>query len=129
MAVLADDWEANRQTCVDVLCAYLRMPYEPDPGDEAPGRERLAFQASREVRHTVIRVISAHLNGRAAKSWRGLKFDFTGVVFDGGDFGGVNFFRRNFIGTVSFVGAEFPTGRVNFRRAEFPSGTVVAVTA
>ena len=35
MAGLADDWPENRQTCVDVLCAYLRMPYEPDPGDEA----------------------------------------------------------------------------------------------
>ena len=23
----------RRQTCIDVLCAYLRMPYEPDPGD------------------------------------------------------------------------------------------------
>ena len=46
---------ANRQTCVDVLCAYLRMPYEPKPGDDAPVAERLAFQASREVRHTVIR--------------------------------------------------------------------------
>src|SRR5215472_10073934 len=34
MAGLADDWQENRQTCVDVLCAYLRMPYEPDPGDE-----------------------------------------------------------------------------------------------
>ena len=22
-----------RQICIDVLCAYLRMPYEPDPGD------------------------------------------------------------------------------------------------
>ena len=31
-AGLADDWEANRQTCVDVLCACLRMSYEPDPG-------------------------------------------------------------------------------------------------
>ena len=61
MAGLADDWPENRQTCVDVLCAYLRMPYGPDPGDEAPGPERLAFRASREVRHTVIRVITAHL--------------------------------------------------------------------
>ena len=31
MAGLADDWQDNRQTCIDVLCAYLRMPYEPDP--------------------------------------------------------------------------------------------------
>ena len=35
MAGLADDWAENRQTCVDVLCAYLRMPYEPDPGHVA----------------------------------------------------------------------------------------------
>ena len=61
MAGLADDWPENRQTCVDVLCGYLRMPYEPEPGDEARGPERLAFRASREVRHTVIRVITAHL--------------------------------------------------------------------
>src|SRR5437868_3015455 len=40
MAGLADDWSENRQTCVDVLCGYLRMPYEPDPGDEAPAPER-----------------------------------------------------------------------------------------
>ena len=86
MAGLADDWAENRQTCVDVLCAYLRMPYEPDPGDEAPEPERLAFRASREVRHTVIRVITAHLKDGAAVSWQGLNFDFTGVVFDGGDF-------------------------------------------
>jgi hypothetical protein len=25
MAGLADDWKSNRQTCVDVLCAYLRL--------------------------------------------------------------------------------------------------------
>src|SRR5690349_410467 len=48
MAGLADDWEKNRQTCVDVLCAYLRMPYVPDPGDEASVPERLAFQADRK---------------------------------------------------------------------------------
>jgi ABC-type transporter Mla subunit MlaD len=61
MAGLADDWEENRQTCVDVLCAYLRMPFEPDPGEEASEQQRLAFQAIRQVRHTVIRVITAHL--------------------------------------------------------------------
>ena len=70
MAGLADDWPENRQTCVDVLCAYLRLPYDPDPGDEAPGPERLAFRASREVRHTVIRVITAHLKDEAAVSWQ-----------------------------------------------------------
>jgi hypothetical protein len=31
MAGLADDWMENRQTCVDVLCTYLRLPYDKDP--------------------------------------------------------------------------------------------------
>jgi hypothetical protein len=143
MAGLADDWEENRQTCVDVLCGYLRMPYEPDP-DEAPGPKRLAFRASREVRHTVIRVITAHLQATAPVSWQGLDFDFTGVVFDGGDFtdarfsdgivlfsgaefsgGGVSFYGAKFSGgQVYFSGAGFTGGRVNFRAAEFSGGEV-----
>ena len=44
MAGLADDWPDHRQMCVDVLCAYLRMPYEPEPGDDAPVEKRLVFQ-------------------------------------------------------------------------------------
>ncbi len=144
MAGLADDWQDHRQMCVDVLCAYLRMPYEPGPGDDAPVEKRLAFQASREVRHTVIRVITAHLNGTAPVSWCGLNFDFAGAVFDGGDFRGakfsggtvgfgyaefsggtVSFSRAEFSSeTVDFAGAEFPGGTVDFSDAEFPGGEV-----
>jgi len=128
MAGLADDWQDrhhddrqdHRQTCVDVLCAYLRMPYEPDPGEDASTEKRLAFQASREVRHTVIRVITAHLNGIAPVSWRGLNFDFTGVVFDGGNFGGAKFSG----GKVSFTNAIFSGGTVAFTNAIFSGGTV-----
>ena len=125
MAGLADDWEENRQTCVDVLCAYLRMPYEPDPGQDAPEPQRLAFQAIREVRHTVIRVITAHLKEKAAVSWQGLNFDFTGVVFDGGDFTDARFSG----GEVYFYGAEFSGGRVSFSGAEFSGGGVTFYTA
>src|SRR5215470_5330798 len=75
MAGLADDWEEGRQTCVDVLCASLRMPYEPEPSQDASGSQWLAFQAIRQVRHTVIRVITAHLRRDAAISWQGLNFD------------------------------------------------------
>lgn len=120
MAGLADDWEKNRQTCVDVLCGYLRMPYEPDPGAKAPAEKRLAFEAGREVRHTVIRVITAHLKDDAAVSWQGLTFDFRGVVFDGGDFNGARFSR----GTVSFYGARFSDGTVFFNETKFSGGTV-----
>src|ERR1700729_3981982 len=111
MAGLADDWEKNRQTCVDVLCAYLRMPYEPDPGQDASRPQRLAFQAIREVRHTVIRVITAHLKDDASEPWQDLDFDFTGVAFDGGD----------------FVGAHFRAGTVLFSEARF-SGRLASAT-
>jgi uncharacterized protein YjbI with pentapeptide repeats len=133
MAGLADDWEENRQICVDVLCAYLRMPYEPDPGPALGHKEqRLAFEASREVRHTVIRVITAHLKKDAAASWQGLNFDFTSVFFDGGDFTGaefsggeVSFYNAKFLGgEVNFTGAEFSGGRVDFTGAEFSGGLV-----
>ena len=110
LAGLADDWPENRQTCVDVLCGYLRLPYEPDPGEDAGVPERLAFRAGREVRHTVIRLITAHLEPFLSKvPWQGLNFDFTGVVFDGGDFGYAEFSG----GTTRFDDAQF-TGQVSF---------------
>jgi len=144
MAGLADDWPENRQTCVDVLCGYLRMPYEPDPGQDAPNPERLAFRANREVRHSVIGVITAHLENDAAVSWQGLNLDFTGAVFDGGSFltaqfsgrrvsferaefsaGTVYFIGARFSGgTVSFIGARFSGGEVSFDAAEFSAGRV-----
>ncbi len=132
MAGLADDWEENRQTCVDVLCGYLRMPYEPNPGQGAPEAQRLAFQAIGEVRHTVIRVVTAHLKNDAAESWQGLNFDFTGAVFDGGNFSGAQFsgglvrfsFAQFSGGAVNFDYAQFSGGTVNFDHAQFSGGTV-----
>jgi hypothetical protein len=32
MAALAEAWEQHRQQCIDVLCAYLRLPYDPSAG-------------------------------------------------------------------------------------------------
>ena len=132
MAGLADDWKQNRQTCVDVLCAYLRLPYDRYPGDDADPAERTAYRANREVRHTIIRLIGAHLRPAAAVSWQGLNLDFTGVVFDGGDFRGavfsggeVRFDGAVFSGgTVYFSGAKFSGGEVGFAGAKFSGGEV-----
>ncbi|WP_177309217.1 hypothetical protein [Streptomyces sp. ok210] len=64
LARLADDWQEQRQVCIDVLCAYLRMPYEPDP--TANGHKT----GEREVRQTIIRVIRDHLQEPdAATAW------------------------------------------------------------
>ena len=135
MAGLADDWKENRQTCVNALCGYLRMPYERDPGQDAPEPKRLTFEAIREVRHAVIKVIAAHLKKEvkdAAVSWQGLKFDFTGTIFDGGDFreaefshSPVVFDRAEFSGgEVRFNDAAFSGRYVFFGRAKFSGGTV-----
>ena len=53
-------------------------------------------------------------------SWQGLNFDFTGVVFDGGDFSGARFSS----GIVLLTSAEFSGGEVDFTQVEFSSGGV-----
>ena len=102
LAELADEWEEGRQMCIDLLCAYLRMPYVADPA--APD-----YSASnRQVRRTIIRVIRNHLrDGWSAVSWCGYRFSFEDAVFDGGD----------------FTSARFAGGNVNFSKARFVSGT------
>ncbi|SIM82464.1 Pentapeptide repeat-containing protein [Micromonospora cremea] len=155
MAGLADDWQEGRQICIDVLCAYLRMPYTPpefegwkpntglDPhnfvSSEDFKRDVLASRQEREVRHTVVRLIGAHLRlpDEFSTSWRGHDFDFTGAVFDGGDLsmstfagGRASFTRARFAGgEVSFDRASFAGGEVSFEVAEFIAGSVSFTSA
>jgi uncharacterized protein YjbI with pentapeptide repeats len=141
MAGLADDWEAGRRTCIDVLCAYLRMPYQADQA--TPGWK----EGEREVRLSVISIIRRHLcldPEIDARSWQGHDLDFTGATFDGADFsdaaftgGTVSFKQANFIGGntrfygVKFAGADvefdeatFTDGRVSFNQSTFSGGDV-----
>ncbi|MFD7283547.1 pentapeptide repeat-containing protein [Streptomyces sp. NPDC059862] len=125
LAGLADDAPTRelRQTCIDVLCAYLRLPYTAEadlPAGDAEARH--AYLALREVRRTVIRLIRDHLrlDPDHPHSWQGHDFDLTGVTFDGGDLSEATFSG----GTVSFSGAEFTGGTVSFSGARFTGGTV-----
>jgi hypothetical protein len=111
---LADQWAEQRQTCADVLCAYLRMPYNPP---SAPDGER-------EVRWTILRVICAHLLDPAAHdSWCHLDFDFSGVAFDGGGLPHAQFLGKR----TYFAGASFSKGHVDFSNVIF-GGAVVDFT-
>ncbi|WP_318322441.1 pentapeptide repeat-containing protein [Streptomyces sp. ADMS] len=137
LAGLADDapTHALRQTCIDVLCAYLRLPYVAEidlpAGDTEAQRTYLAL---REVRHTVIRLIRDHLRlpVEHQHSWQGQDLDFTGVLFDGGDFshstfsgGTARFTNATFPGrSVSFGGVLFSGGTVDFTDASFSGATV-----
>ncbi|WP_331763553.1 pentapeptide repeat-containing protein (plasmid) [Streptomyces hirsutus] len=125
LAGLADDAPTRdlRQTCIDVLCAYLRLPYTAEadlPAGDAEARH--AYLALREVRHTVIRLIRDHLclEPGHPRSWRGHDFDLTEVTFDGGDLSRATFSG----GTVSFHGATFSGGIVDFNKAAFSGGLV-----
>jgi uncharacterized protein YjbI with pentapeptide repeats len=121
LAALADDWEGGRQTCIDVLCAYLRMPPDPEPDADQEPTNHSKWQAMREVRATIVRLIATHLRPRAPISWSGTDMDFTGVIFDDrSDFHGAVFSG----GDVSFRGAKFSGGRVLFRDVEFSGGDV-----
>jgi hypothetical protein len=113
----------------------LRMPTS-DPRKATPQRNG-EVSSVREVRHTIIRVITAHQDD-AEVSRAGL--GFTGVVTDGGDFSHAMFSGN---GKVSFEGAEFMAqstsqpcsgrgrlqqtafrGTVDFGGATFSGGTV-----
>ncbi|GAA1954752.1 pentapeptide repeat-containing protein [Catenulispora subtropica] len=46
LARIADDSERDRPTCLSVLCAYLRMPYNPDSTEPAELQVRTTAQAA-----------------------------------------------------------------------------------
>jgi uncharacterized protein YjbI with pentapeptide repeats len=127
LAGLADDAPDNnlRQTCIDVLCAYLQLPFTPDPGfDPAHQEEHHRYLALRKVRHTILRLIGDHYRRPKGthRSWQGCDLDLTGVTIDGN----MNFEGADFSdGEVSFDRATFSDGEVSFRRATF-SGALVS---
>ncbi|MGW2786648.1 pentapeptide repeat-containing protein [Streptomyces populi] len=135
LVALADDApdESQRETCIDVLCAYLRLPYRRKP-DRQKRRDYRDYLAMREVRHTILRIIGDRLRigSGDSKSWQKFNFDFTGVVFDGGDLSGavfsggkISFAGAEFTGdALSLQGAKFTKGHTSFDGAEFSGGIV-----
>ena len=117
LAGLADDAPDDnlRQTCIDVLCAYLRLPFPPDPGNppndtsteeqrEAHQDKKDRYRSVREVRHTILRLVGDHyrIPQGTHRSWQGCDLDLTGVTIDG---------------NMDFTGATFSGGAVSFDRA------------
>jgi uncharacterized protein YjbI with pentapeptide repeats len=107
MARLADDWPEQRQTCVDVLCAYLRMSLEP--ALESPA------QGEKEVRSSIQRLIETHVNESESPStsWSECRFDLSGSYLTDAQFARARFAKR-----VKFSNTTF-TGESSFERASF----------
>jgi uncharacterized protein YjbI with pentapeptide repeats len=122
----------QRQQCIDVLCGYLRLPYSPEIGNnhqsgrtlkmpvlrEGGLEEELRFQYrqnDKEVRQTIVRVITAHLQEKATTSWSSNDFDFTGAHLEAPNFDGA-FFSGEY---TSFYGATFSGQNTAFDGASF----------
>lgn len=156
MAATADESPvfARRQQCIDVLCGYLRLPYEPDSGSNhlsefvstttwsatppatniEETRRQAVRQNDREVRETIVRVLAQRLQSSADTSWSANDFDLTGVLFEDAWFAGARFSGRHawFDGAVftgpntSFEDVEFNAEVVSFDGASFESGAAFA---
>ena len=128
MAGVADESTtfSRRQQCIDVLCGYLRLPYDPDYGsshhtelttatkrlpsesatqsvEQQHTQRRTIRQNDREVRQTIVRVIAAHARDHADIPWSDHDFDFNTVIFENADFQNTRFRGKN----TSFGGATF----------------------
>ncbi|MFI6028006.1 pentapeptide repeat-containing protein [Amycolatopsis magusensis] len=136
---LAQNTSSQRHTVVNVLCAYLRMPFAP--GDDQAAD---ALPQERQVRIAAQRILALHLrpgegfwpdvvldlSGATLVDFR-LKHcqvrsaDFTGATFDGdADLGATTFRSRGefdrttFTGNARFSEAAFAEG-ARFRHAQF----------
>jgi uncharacterized protein YjbI with pentapeptide repeats len=124
---LAQDNPGQRQIIVNVLCAYLRMPYTP-PVDQAPAYDapepeqaRFEFESrtqERQVRLAAQRILATHLRPSedpghpAATFWPDIDLDLIGATLIDFDLsrcrtGAAVFDRVTFVGAARFVGARF----------------------
>ena len=143
---LSQDNEAQRQTIVNVICAYLRMPFPPQspasmptpdpPADANDVRTRPdpisetdddSWQQEKQVRLTAQRILSDHLrkpdhdqqqqtSHSARRFWDQISLDFTGATLIDFDLA-----HCMVTGDVVFRGAIF-SGTAEFSGATF-SGT------
>jgi len=124
---LAQDNLSQRQTIVNVICAYLRMPYDPPVSDDV-GAANNSAREELQVRLTAQRILALHLKAyrEAGKPfWDGMTIDLTGATLVDLDLSGctiteiecrgaifvdgVHFGGATFIGKASFADADFST--------------------
>ncbi|MFC7617786.1 pentapeptide repeat-containing protein [Actinokineospora soli] len=112
---LAQDHESQRQTMVNLLCAYLRMPYDESVQE-------------REVRLTAQRLLSAHLAAKSERFWADIDLDLSGATLidftlDHGDVREASFHEARFLGRTTMNWCRFR------KRATFASATFEGFTS
>jgi uncharacterized protein YjbI with pentapeptide repeats/uncharacterized membrane protein YidH (DUF202 family) len=121
-----------RQTIVNVICAYLRMPYAPP---EQAG-DTVSDVAERGVRVAAQRILASHLRPADEELfWPDVDLDLTGATlldfvltgcrirtatFDRAHFAGeISFNAAQFVADARFANARFVSRRADFRGAWF----------
>ncbi|WP_345600648.1 pentapeptide repeat-containing protein [Saccharopolyspora rosea] len=98
---LANGHPAHRHTIVDLICAYLRMPF--DPADDPQ---------EREVRQVAQNVLISHLRADAESFWPDIVLNLAGATLS------TFTCTRCRVRSATFAGAEF-VGPAVFRGTEF----------
>ncbi|MET8848475.1 pentapeptide repeat-containing protein [Amycolatopsis sp. NPDC004625] len=142
---LAHNNPGQRQSIVNVVCAYLRMPFtppdtQPPPAtDEAQVKDHQGRVQEREVRLAAQRILAEHLRPENRRTfWADIDLDLTNAhlidfvlsrnrvreaLFTGANFTGPAYFdRATFTGPARFNRATF-TGPARFDDATFTSTT------
>ncbi|MEV4159302.1 pentapeptide repeat-containing protein [Nonomuraea dietziae] len=121
---LADDHAGQRQTIVNVICAYLRMPFEFH-GDPESAQE---YEQEKQVRSTAQRIIAAHLGHLEARNvleWHDIDIDLSGAVLFDVDFRGCRMrsadFRHAEFWDDALFGQAIFDGNAYFSEATFHS--------
>jgi hypothetical protein len=132
---LAQDNPGQRQTIVNVWCAYLRMPFTlpgDPPADDADDQTRMVYRRrvqEREVRRTVQHLLETHLRPDddpvkpSEIFWTDIDLDLTGATLIEFDFAGrkvrsASFTRTRFVDDAIFDDAQF-AGNASFHQATF----------
>ncbi|MBP2338485.1 hypothetical protein JOF41_004663 [Saccharothrix coeruleofusca] len=122
---LAQGNPAHRQTIVNLVCAYLRMPFTPPPEVRARLTPRDAGKLQElEVRQTAAGLLAAHLRpDRPEAFWDGIALDLSNatlvkLTLTHARVRSASFAGTSFVGPATFRGTEF-TGGADFRDARF----------
>lgn len=117
---LAQNVPDQRQTIVNAICAYLRMPYElPIPDLDAD--EHRSREQKRQVRFTAQRILTLHLRTAASAFWPDIDLDLTGAVLPELDLSHCRIRSGRFVRTQFTTHARFEdttfTANAHFQRA------------
>ncbi len=146
---LAQDNPAHRQTIVNVICAYLRMPFtpttpasKPEPAATPEGLKEPdietdeaadTWRQERQVRITAHRILAEHLRDDRAKDkrstdppslrfWPGIRLDLIGATLIDFDLEDCTMGGADFIG-ATFSGGAFFGGTTFSDGANFDEAT------